>query len=172
MTDIEFGVRHLLNQEKIDAGKICIVGWSFGGYAALMGAIEFPERYKCVVSIAGVTSPIKLFSQARGERMRRYRKAQISLVPEEVQAASAVKRAGEIKAPVLLIHGEKDINVDFDHSKDMQRALKRAKKPVEFVRYKNQDHNIDKQKERIDMLNKIGEFLAEHLARGQAPASN
>ena len=71
----------------------------------------------------------------------------------------------EIQVPVLLFHGDMDVNVPIEHSEDMQKALRRAKQEVEFVEYEGADHNIEFERQRIDMLRRIGDFLNQHLKR-------
>lgn len=162
VADIEAGVRHLVATNVADPERICIVGWSFGGYAALMSAIEHPSRYRCVVSIAGVTDPADLVSASWGLG-RRFRKAQIGRDPEVVKQGAPERRASEIQAPVMLVHAEKDINVRFDHGEKMRDALEREDKPMVFVEYEDDDHQIHRQPNRIDMLQRIGVFLETHL---------
>ena len=162
MTDIEYGARYLVEQGIADPDRICAVGWSFGGYAALMSAIEYPSRYRCAVSIAGVTDPIRLVNDADG-LARRATQALVGRDPEVIQAGSPKRRAEDVQVPILLVHAEKDVNVPFDHSVEMRKALKKKKKKVEFVEYDDDDHQLRKQRNRIDMLQKVGDFLDEHL---------
>jgi dipeptidyl aminopeptidase/acylaminoacyl peptidase len=162
MTDIEYGLRHLVEQGLSDPDRICAVGWSYGGYAALLSAIEFPERYRCVVSIAGVSDPVLLVRDDWG-LSQKYMKSLISRKTEDVEGGSPRKRASEIQVPVLLFPGDRDVNVPIKHSELMETALRRAKKQVELVEYKDVDHGIPRQKLRIDMLRRIGIFLDENL---------
>lgn len=165
VTDLEYGARYLVEQGIVDPERICAVGWSYGGYAALISAAEHPERYRCVVSIAGVTDPVSLVGESRGLG-RRQLKALIGRDSEGVTLGSPEKRAGDIQAPVLLVHAEKDVNVPFDHGKDMKKALEKQDKSVIFVEYEDDDHQIRQQKNRIDMLQRVGDFLDEHLRAG------
>jgi acylaminoacyl-peptidase len=71
----------------------------------------------------------------------------------------------EIQVPVILFHGDMDVNVPIEQSEDMQKALRRAKQEVEFVEYEGADHNIEFERQRIDMLRRIGDFLNQHLKR-------
>ncbi|MBW1844625.1 MAG: prolyl oligopeptidase family serine peptidase, partial [Deltaproteobacteria bacterium] len=80
-----------------------------------------------------------------------------------------LKRASEIRAPVLLFHGDQDLNVSIKHSKKMAKALKRAKKSVEFIEYEDVEHSIRRSGYRVDMLDRIGSFLDTHI--GQPAAS-
>ena len=84
--------------------------------------------------------------------------------PEVVERGSPRRRAAEIQVPALLFHGKKDLNVPFDHSKVMKKALRKAKKEVELVEYEGVAHSIDREEYRIDMLTRIGVFLDENLA--------
>jgi dipeptidyl aminopeptidase/acylaminoacyl peptidase len=63
---------------------------------------------------------------------------------------------------VLLFHGDEDVNVRIGHSEKMVRALKKAKKQVELVEYEEVEHSIRRNRYRIDMLGRIGEFLDLH----------
>jgi dipeptidyl aminopeptidase/acylaminoacyl peptidase len=62
-------------------------------------------------------------------------------------------------------HGDRDLNVDVDHSRKLDKALRRAKKPVEYIEYEGTDHYIGRQTDRIDMLQRIGDFLDKNLSR-------
>jgi dipeptidyl aminopeptidase/acylaminoacyl peptidase len=164
MKDVDAGVLALIDQGIADPDRICIAGWSYGGYAALISAIEFPERYQCAVSIAGVTDPYRLLSEAKG-RERAYRKTQIPQGAEEMKLSSPLRRSDETQVPILLFHGDMDRNVPVDHSRDLEKSLRKSKKQVEYIEYEGADHHITKQSDRIDMLQRIGDFLAEHLVR-------
>ena len=57
INDLTDGAMYLVKSGIADPNRICVVGWSYGGYAALMSGVEEPERYRCLVSIAGVSDP-------------------------------------------------------------------------------------------------------------------
>ena len=160
--DLEFGARYLIEKGVADPDRICSLGWNYGGYASLMGALEYPDRYRCVVSIAPVTDPIKLIRWSEGAD-RRYQRAQIGSDPAVIDEGSPVRRAKEMKPPVLLFHGKKDLAVEVKHSRRMEKALRRAKKEVEYVEYEEVGHSFSRNKERIDLLTRIGAFLEDHL---------
>ncbi len=161
ITDIDHGIQSLIAEGIADPTRICVVGWSYGGYAALMSAAEFPKRYRCVVSIAGVSDPVDLIDEAYGHT----KKFRVSQIGRDLVGGAPNKRAMEIQVPVLLFHGDMDVNVPIEHSEDMQKALRRAKKEVQFVEYEGADHNIEFERQRIDMLQRIGDFLNQHLKR-------
>jgi len=90
-----------------DAQRVCIVGWSYGGYAALIGVVKEPQLYRCAVSIAGVSD----LSQLARDDARFYGgrvETQESIATDKalLQAESPVLHADRIKVPVLPVHGE------------------------------------------------------------------
>ncbi len=166
--DLTDGAAYLVKQGIADPSRICAVGWSYGGYAALMSGAEEPDRYRCLVSIAGVTDLQMKLDDARAFTNRKEAQQRIGRDSDVVNRGSPVNRASEIQAPVLLFHGDKDINVPIDHSKKMEKALKRAKKPVEYVEYEDVEHQIWRNGYRVDMLDRIGSFLDNHIGQPAA----
>ncbi len=165
VSDIDAGVAHLVEKGIADPERVCIVGWSFGGYAALISAIENPKRYRCVVSVAGVTHPAQLVRDVwQGNLLeKRFTREFVPTKGEDVIQGSPLKRAKEMPVPVQLFSGDMDLNVDVGHSRDLEKALKRAKKKVSYVEYEGADHSIHRQTHSIDMLQRMGDFLKDHL---------
>jgi len=131
--DITDGVQHLIDQGQIDPDRICIMGFSYGGYAALAGASLTPDLYQCVVAGGSVTDLISFlkFKEEAGEDTYAY---WIDLIgnPEAVEGrervteVSPVMLADRISIPVLLIHGENDQSVPVEQSRAMAEALEAA----------------------------------------------
>jgi dipeptidyl aminopeptidase/acylaminoacyl peptidase len=140
------------------------LGWSFGGYVALMSAVEKPEMFRCVASIAGVTDPRALSSTVSryvgGSTVREFIG---SSDPEIGKAGSPVERAEEIEVPVLLVHATRDTNVPLEQSMLLAKALRRANKSVELIEYEFADHDIRPARYRTDLLARLGAFLDANL---------
>jgi dipeptidyl aminopeptidase/acylaminoacyl peptidase len=168
INDLTDGARYLVEQGVADPARICVVGWSYGGYAALMSGVEEPERYRCLVSIAGVSDPKTLIDDLRFFMNRHAIQKFISRDPEVINRGSPLKRASEIRVPVLLFHADEDVNVSVDHSRMMAKALKRAKTPVEYIEYEDVEHSIRRNGYRVDMLDRIGSFLDAHIGQPTA----
>jgi dipeptidyl aminopeptidase/acylaminoacyl peptidase len=159
--DITAATKWAIAEGIADPANTCIVGWSYGGYAALMSAVREPELYRCAVSIAGVADLRALAredSRFYGGRQR----ANYTLGDDvsELKAGSPLRAAEKIKAPVLLVHGDADIQVDVDHSKRMARALKGADKKYELVVIKDGNHSLGRFEWRQTLLTKLEAFLA------------
>jgi dipeptidyl aminopeptidase/acylaminoacyl peptidase len=170
-TDLSDGVRHLADQGMIDPKRVCIVGASYGGYAALAGATLDRGVYRCAVSVNGVSDlPRMLLREAR-ERgtsnsstvryWSRFMGAEFRQ-RSELEAVSPAQQAARADAPVLLIHGRDDTVVPFEQSSVMARALERAGKPVELVTLAGEDHWLSRENTRMQMLSSTVVFLERH----------
>ena len=165
ISDITDGTHYLIDQGIADPDRICVVGWSFGGYAALMSGIENPALYKCIVSIAGVSDPRTL-----GFRMQRYvgggmAASFIGRENEVVKDGSPLERAGEIQVPVLLAHARQDVNVPYNQSEKMYAALQGHGKQVDFIHYEDAEHDIRPERYRIDLFTRVAEFLKANTGK-------
>lgn len=169
--DLTDGVAALAQIGLIDPAQVCIVGASYGGYAALAGAAFTPDVYRCSAAIAPVAD---LSAMLSGERSRYGRDHWVVSYWEDViadgdarkqklDAISPVNAADQVRAPVLLIHGADDTVVPISQSERMERALKRAGKPVEFVRLKGEDHWLSVPETRLQMLTALDGFLKTHM---------
>jgi dipeptidyl aminopeptidase/acylaminoacyl peptidase len=156
--DITAAAKYLVSQGIADPKRLAILGWSYGGYAALLSAAEQPTLYKAVVAIAPVTDLNLLKSESNDFTNSAIVKSFVGSGPDTIQG-SPLRRAAEIKAPVLLFHGDLDGNVNVAHSDKMAAALKSAGDQAELVRFQGLDHQLDDSDARTQMLTRIGTFL-------------
>jgi dipeptidyl aminopeptidase/acylaminoacyl peptidase len=159
--DITAATRWAIAEGIADPARICIAGWSYGGYAALMSATREPDLYKCAISIAGVSDLRALAREDRrfygGRNRVEYTLGDDS---SELKAGSPLRAADRIKAPVLMVHGDADIQVLVDHSENMARALDRADKKYELVVIKEGNHSLSRYEWRETLLTRLEAFLA------------
>ena len=169
--DVTDGVRHLIDQGLADPERICIVGASYGGYAALLGAAREPDLYRCAVSIAGVGDLVEMMRWERsayGDDSDRY-EYWVRSIGDPVrdraalEAVSPIRFAQDWRTPVLLVHGEWDQVVPVEQSADFARALERAGKPVSLVRVERAGHSDWGQPGESRLLTELETFLARHL---------
>lgn len=165
-TDISDGLAELVKQGIVDGQRACIVGASYGGYAALAGVTVQQGLYRCAVSVAGVSDLREmLLSESGSEAALRYWKQFMgarSSTDSRLDPLSPAKLGDKADAPVLLIHGRDDTVVPIDQSKRMRRALERAKKPVEFVELKGEDHWLSREETRVAMLRSAVSFVEKY----------
>lgn len=167
-TDLSDGVRHLAAEGIVDPKRVCIVGASYGGYAALAGATLDPGVYRCAASIAG-PSDMRRFvvwskTQSGIEAQRywsRFMGAE-ALRDPVLQQISPAMNADKTEIPILLIHGRDDTVVPLEQSQIMERALQKAGKPVEMVVMPGEDHWLSRGDTRLQMLSSVVGFLEKH----------
>ncbi|MGB6310450.1 MAG: S9 family peptidase [Steroidobacteraceae bacterium] len=152
--------RWLVAQGIADGGKLAIVGWSYGGYAALQSAVVEPSLFKAVVGIAPVTD-----LNALKEEHRHWTDFELieQFVGEgsHLRDGSPLPNAARIKVPVLLFHGTLDRNVGYQESERMAAALSAAHDRCELVTFENLDHQLEDSEAREQMLRKSDAFLRE-----------
>jgi dipeptidyl aminopeptidase/acylaminoacyl peptidase len=167
-SDVSDGVRYLAKQGLIDPKRVCIVGGSYGGYAALAGATLEPGVYRCAVSVAGISDLKRLLKWTNSEMGRSDNSAQRywdrfigATGPNDpaLNAISPIEHVNAVTAPILLIHGRDDTVVPYEQSDVMASALKRAGKPFELVTLKKEDHWLSRGATRLQMLQASMTFL-------------
>jgi len=164
-TDLSDGVRHLAREGTIDPKRVCIVGGSYGGYAALAGATLDRGVYRCAVSYAGPSDLRSQFSDSRekgGEDALRYWERYVGakdLKDPVLAQISPAAHADQAEIPILLIHGRDDTVVTIAQSRRMAAALRRAGKPVEVVELPGEDHWLSRGETRQKMLAATVAFL-------------
>jgi dipeptidyl aminopeptidase/acylaminoacyl peptidase len=170
-TDLSDGVGHLVREGIVDEKRVAIVGASYGGYAALAGATLEPDVYRCAVSLAGISDLVKFYKWIRAETGRRDsvsdryldRFLGVSGINDPLlKALSPCNHAADVNIPIMLIHGKDDTVVPFEQSKIMAKALKRAKKPYELVKLKDEDHWLSRSETRLEMLENMVSFLKRY----------
>ncbi|WP_165793675.1 alpha/beta hydrolase family protein [Hyphococcus luteus] len=156
-----------------DPERMCIVGASYGGYAALAGGAFTPDLYQCVAAFAPVTDLPRMIFDEGLERGRRswvvdYWTKVIGDVNKErdrLEDISPANHAEAFKAPVLLIHGNDDTVVPYRQSRIMEGALKGADKDVELVKVKGGDHWLSTSEMRLETLRALGGFVDSHIGQ-------
>jgi len=171
--DISDGVLHLVEQGIADPKRVCIYGASYGGYAALWGAIKTPELYRCAASFMGVTD---LYEQAHGSLLddstaisREFLRTRLG-DPEKNRAqldeVSPLRQADRVGVPVFLAHGLRDTRVLPSHSRLMADALRARGKPVEYLTFPNLGHWEPRGETLRTYNNALIKFLRQHLGPG------
>lgn len=165
-TDISDGVAHLASQGVVDPERACIVGASYGGYAALAGVTIQQGLYRCAVSVAGVADVGAMSRldqrESGGSRILRRSLAEELGPSANYRAISPRFQAARADAPIMLIHGRQDTVVAYDQSLKMADALKDAGKPYEFVELAGEDHWLSLSQTRLAMLKAAVGFVEKH----------
>lgn len=169
--DLTDAVGALAQSGMADKSRVCIVGASYGGYAALAGATFTPDLYKCVIAIAPVSDLNKMLRDEKRQNGSDHwvidywegLMADGDARKAKLKSISPVNFVENVTAPILLLHGDDDTVVPYNQSTVMERALKRAGKQVELVKLKGEDHWLSVADTRMQTLREMDRFIAEHL---------
>lgn len=160
--DVNAGGRWLVSEGVADPEHLAILGWSYGGYAALQSAVLDPGLFRAVVAIAPVTDLDLLRdlerNYASGANVREF----LGQGPH-IRAGSPAQNAERIAVPVLLVHGTRDAAADFRHSELMRDRLEAAGRDVEMLVFEGLDHGLTDSAARARMLERSDLFLRDAL---------
>lgn len=165
--DLDDGMDWLAKQGTIDPKRVCIVGSSYGGYAALWGAVRNPERYRCAASFAGISDlKRQLKYQITFKISKRYRKDWRKTVQGEetfdLTTVSPLYAIDKLKVPLLIVHGDEDQRVPYKQSKLYADALAKAGKVYEFITLKGEGHGFSSDANQQLWLDKLEAFLTKY----------
>ncbi|MEM1176526.1 MAG: S9 family peptidase [Pseudomonadota bacterium] len=170
--DVTDTAKHLVDQGITDPEKLCIVGISYGGYAALMGAIKTPELFQCAISINGVTDLPGIIKheissgldKSDWQRLLYDRIGHPKKDRENLLANSPLRNADEFGTPVLIVAGTGDTVVPWEQSKRLAKALDKADKPHQLMVVSDARHNVfSKREDAVKVLERIEKFLGHYL---------
>lgn len=167
--DLYAAIDWLEAQDLADTERACIVGFSYGGYAALTAAFQRPDMFDCIGSFAGIadlhemvavgsldTSTKRVFARTIGD-------IDDSEDEEMLEAVSPVNHVNRMQAPILLIHGTQDTRVDVDQSRDFVSRAREAGIDVEYIEIEDGTHFLDEHHNRLTVFRALDRFLDEHL---------
>ncbi|HEX6396817.1 MAG TPA: alpha/beta fold hydrolase, partial [Steroidobacteraceae bacterium] len=164
--DLTDATRWAIDNKVAQADRICIFGASYGGYAALMGAVREPGLYRCAVGYAGVydLELLSSWGEVPSSRSgRAYLSAALGTDVAQLRARSPAFNAAQIRIPVLLIHGKEDSRADFKQAKKMKAALEANRKEFEWMALSHEGHGVYDEETRREVYERILKFLDGHL---------
>lgn len=173
--DIDAATRHAIASYPIDESRMCAVGTSYGGYSSLVMAIRWPQRFRCVVSVAGVSDRILFFTASDSGRNKDTRKQMEKLIGdphtelEAMKASSPIYHYQDLKVPVMIVHGKEDYRVDYEHARRLQRMLEIDGRPPVGLVFDKEGHGVRKIENVETQWNGIAGFLQSYL---DAPGGN
>jgi dipeptidyl aminopeptidase/acylaminoacyl peptidase len=164
--DVTDGTRWLISQKLADPARIAIAGSGYGGYSALMGAVKEPALYAAVAAYDPITDLDKLLHRMKAFAYADINRPKVKNEDQDADDISPVAHAAEIKVPVLLVHGKKDVHVPYDHSEDMESALKHAGKQVTAFYPELADAGMNHSAERVLWATELETLLAGTIGAG------
>ncbi len=164
--DVADGAKWLVSEGIADPDRICILGGSYGGYAALMGLVQDSDLFRCAVSFAPATDLKRLLKQDNmwDKDYAWYWRVTDGKSGRELKEISPVFQAKAITRPLLLMHGDQDDIVFIDQSRIMVKALNKRKNPAPFYyqEFAGLGHSLATAKSRRKFLREIEVFLNKY----------
>lgn len=163
LDDINDGALWAITEGYADPDRICIMGGSYGGYAALQSLVLNEVSYQCAIAYAPISNLNDLMLNLRDmngfDGYRNY----IESDQWTFDDVSPSEHIDKINVPVLIMHGTSDMSVPLSQSKSFVRRMRDANKNINYIEFENGDHSLSSENHRIRFLKETGSFLEKHL---------
>lgn len=159
LDDINDGAKWMIAQGYADPKRMCIMGASYGGYAALQAVVRDQSLYKCSVAMA----PVADLTRLKRDEWYLYPFDYFIDDDQSFSDISPYHNTDKINLPILMAHGTKDNVVPIIHSERMAKKLKKEGKDVRFIILDKGDHHLSIQENRITFFQEVEVFLEKHL---------
>ncbi|MBL8953492.1 MAG: S9 family peptidase [Myxococcaceae bacterium] len=157
-------------KQGLDVKRVCIMGGSYGGYAALAGAAFTPDTFKCAVDLVGPSNLSTLlktippyWAAMKGQFARRVGDVDAPADAELLKKASPLFAADKIRIPLLIAQGANDPRVKQAESEQIVAAMEKASLPYTYVLYPDEGHGLARPENRTDYYARVEAFLAASL---------
>ena len=167
--DIDVAITQALARYPLDPDRMCIVGSSYGGYSALVSTMRWPHRFKCAVSVSGVSDRLLGFTATDGAQSESGRKELESIFGDPVKehdamlAKSPIYHYQDLQVPLMLVHGKEDMRVDYEHARRLVRLLNLAGHRPVMLAFDEGGHGWKDIDEIDKAYSGIAGFLQQHL---------
>jgi dipeptidyl-peptidase-4 len=150
--------RWLARQPYVDAERIGIWGWSYGGYTTAMALTRPDAPFKAGIAVAPVAD-WGLYDTIYTERFMRTPQQN----PEGYRLGAPVNAVANLRAKLLIVHGTGDDNVHFQNSVRLANALQAAGKQFQFMAYPNRTHSISGGPTSAHLYTMLTDWLVQNL---------
>jgi dipeptidyl aminopeptidase/acylaminoacyl peptidase len=146
--------------------RVAVMGGSYGGFMVLAALTEYPELWSAGVDIVGIANLVT-FLENTGSYRRGLREPEYGSLETDrqfLESISPLHKAGNIRAPLMVIHGKNDPRVPVGEAEQIVERVRKNGGTVEYLLYEDEGHGLAKLANRLDAYPKIAAFLDEHLA--------
>ncbi|MGH3149030.1 MAG: S9 family peptidase, partial [Rubrobacter sp.] len=145
--------------------RVGVMGGSYGGFMVLAALTEYPELWSAGVDIVGIANFVT-FLENTGSYRRRHRESEYGSLEEDhafLESISPIHKAGNIAAPLMVIHGKNDPRVPVGEAEQIVERVEENGGAVEYLLFEDEGHGLARLKNRLEAYPKIAAFLDEHL---------
>ncbi len=167
--DVALATQWAIQQGIADESRVCIYGASYGAFAAMSAAAQYPELYQCAAGVAGVydLSALKDSDVSFLPWGRSYLNHVLGTDMEKLKQDSPVNHPEKIKVPVFLAHGGEDNRAPVSHATAMKAALERTGNAPMWLLFSDEGHGFSEEEHRYEFYEKLGGFFAQHIGQGE-----
>lgn len=155
----------LVRSKKAPAGRLGIVGGSYGGFMVLSAITTYPDLWGAAVELFGIANLVT-FLEKTADWRRPQREAEYGSLEHDrefLEAISPIHHLDRVRTPLLVLHGRNDPRVPFGEAEQIVRALREMGRTVEFVAYENEGHGFARRENQIETARRAAEFLDRYL---------
>jgi dipeptidyl aminopeptidase/acylaminoacyl peptidase len=165
VADFAHAAYWLRDQKKGDPKRLAVYGISYGGFMVLAQLTTYPDLWAAGVDVVGIANFITFLEHTSAYR-RPHREAEYGSLKDDrefLEKISPINHVDKIKCPLMVVHGANDPRVPVGEAEQIVAALKKRMSPVEYIRYEDEGHGVEKLKNKLDVYPKIVAFLDKHL---------
>ncbi|MEA1676158.1 S9 family peptidase [Nitrospirillum sp. BR 11163] len=168
--DLFDAVAWAVDQGIADPTRLCIMGGSYGGYAALNAIATEPQRFACAIDIVGTSDLVSFVEDTINENKALGGRLRASVgdpaTPEGralLAERSPLNRADRIRTPLLIAHGANDPRAHVEQSERLAEKLRDHQSPYTYLVFPDEGHSFGKAGNIVAFYTIAGQFLARHL---------
>ena len=164
--DIIDGTKWALSLPEIDSQKACIMGWSFGGYSAVMSPLIEPDLFKCSIAAAGVYNALEQEKEADYSKIKSVAShaAEVYGADEDLlKKESPLTYIDKLKIPIFIVHGGEDKRVPPEQSYMLRDALIKRDMPYQWMFKEGEGHGFTNENNRNEFYQRTLSFLDKYL---------
>ncbi len=144
--DLDDVIDHMVAQGTVDRNRVCMMGWSYGGYASARAAQRNPERYRCAIAGAGVYD-LAMMREYDQTYLGSFGANYLAKGAAELNSVSPARNTDGRWAPILIVHGLRDARVPIAQARTLVSRL-RASGKVEgqdfaYIEQRENTHNLN-----------------------------
>jgi dipeptidyl aminopeptidase/acylaminoacyl peptidase len=165
--DIYEALQWALSRGMADPKRVAVFGRSFGGFSTMAQMIQWPQAYQCGINVVGVANWPRVIEKRPPQWTnfmhyfeRFYGDVRDPVERERMMRESPITQIDKITAPLLVIHGANDVRVSKQDSDEVVTELRRLGRPVRYLLFNDEGHEIRRWQNRLKMYRAIEDFLA------------
>ncbi|MEQ1688860.1 MAG: alpha/beta fold hydrolase, partial [Sphingopyxis sp.] len=143
--DLDDVITHMTSQGTVDPNRVCMMGWSYGGYASARAAQRNPEKYRCAIAGAGVYD-LPMMRDWDATHLGSFSSNYLAGAADELSAVSPARHTDSRWAPILIVHGVRDARVPVAQGRTLVSRLRGSGKvqgtDFDYIEQPQNTHNL------------------------------